>query len=101
MVVQWWLLISWIRLFEGLSFYVILIIETIKDIAYFVIMFLICIAMFASAMMILNQERFYVPAAPTNTTFVNASGNSTIDTFVNLDSLPFNSTARILKGARV
>ena len=101
MVVQWWLLISWIRLFEGLSFYVILIIETIKDIAYFVIMFLICIAMFASAMMILNQERFYVPAMPDNTKFVNATGNDIIEAFDILDSLPFNSTARILKGARV
>ncbi len=45
--------------------------------------------MFASAMMILNQERFYVPAMPPNTTFVNATGNSTIDAFDKLESLQF------------
>lgn len=87
MVVQWWLLISWIRLFEGLSFYVILIIETIKDIAYFLIMFFICICMFATAIYILNRLELYIA------THVDITN----DLSVNSPLSDLNSTIRLLQ----
>jgi hypothetical protein len=42
------------RLFEATSFYVQLIIETMYDIRYFLIMFIICLASFANAILILD-----------------------------------------------
>jgi hypothetical protein len=48
-VIQWAILYYWMRLFPGLAFYVTMISETIADIKNFLIMFLMCIGMFANA----------------------------------------------------
>lgn len=53
-VLQWILLYYWMRLFPTLAFYVNLISETIKDIGYFMIMFIMCITMFANTQFALN-----------------------------------------------
>ena len=42
------------RLFEKTSFYVKMIIETMYDIRYFLIMLLVCVATFANAILILD-----------------------------------------------
>lgn len=52
---QWLMLFYWLRLFPALAFYVAMIIETIKDISTFMIMFVICITMFGNAVYALNQ----------------------------------------------
>ena len=49
--------LAWLRLFSGTSFYIRLIIETIKDIAYFMVIVFIFLAAFANAIYILNLER--------------------------------------------
>ena len=47
----------WMRLFTNTSFYVKLIRETLYDIRYFVILFIVVIMMFANALLISNQSR--------------------------------------------
>jgi len=42
-----------------MALYVILVIRTMKEIAYFTIMFLGCIFTFANAIYILNRQRMY------------------------------------------
>lgn len=53
-VLSWLMLYYWMRLFPKLAFYVTMISETLKDIAHFFLMFLMCIAMFANAAYALN-----------------------------------------------
>jgi hypothetical protein len=54
-VLMIWLgLYYWMRLFEGLAAYVNLIRETMKDITNFIILFLMCICMFANAIYCLD-----------------------------------------------
>lgn len=43
------------RLLPQLAFYVSLIAETLKDIAWFMLVFVLCIFVFANAMYVLNQ----------------------------------------------
>ena len=43
------MMIYWMRLFPALAFYVTMIRETIKDIAHFFLIFLMCVVMFANA----------------------------------------------------
>lgn len=50
----------WMRLFPQLAFYVTMITETVKDIGWFMIMLLLCIAVFANASFVLNE----IKAAP-------------------------------------
>ena len=47
----------WLRLFPQLAFYVTMIYETIKDIGWFMITFLLCIAVFANAYIVLNMTQ--------------------------------------------
>lgn len=64
MVLQWILLITWMRLSKRLSFYVTMIGRTVSDLMLFLIMFIVCIMMFANAIYILNKSMFYtVPIA--------------------------------------
>ena len=51
---HWLMLYYWLRLFPELAFYVTMIIETISDIANFFLMFVMCVAMFANAVYVLN-----------------------------------------------
>ena len=49
--------LAWLRLFSGTSFYIRLIIETIKGISNFMVIFFIFLAAFANAIYILNLKR--------------------------------------------
>lgn len=54
----------WLRLFESTSFYIRLIIETMKDIKFFLILFILILFTFANAILIMDQgrtERYTVP----------------------------------------
>ena len=53
-VMHWLMLYYWLRLFPELAFYVTMITETIGDIANFFLMFVMCVAMFANAVYVLN-----------------------------------------------
>lgn len=59
MVLQWGMLLYWLRIFKEMALYVILVIKTMKEIAYFTIMFLGCIFTFANAIYILNRQRMF------------------------------------------
>ena len=48
---------DWLRMFEPTAFYILLIKETIKDIKFFLILFLIALMMFGFPMMLLNFNR--------------------------------------------
>jgi hypothetical protein len=47
----------WMRLFESTAFYVLMISETMWDIRHFLIMFALCVAMFANALLILDLSQ--------------------------------------------
>lgn len=49
------MLYYWLRLFPELAFYVTMISETLVDISNFFLMFLMCVAMFANAVYVLNK----------------------------------------------
>ena len=53
-ILLWANLYYWMRLFDHMAFYVMMIRETLSDIAYFLLMFLMCICMFANAIYILD-----------------------------------------------
>jgi hypothetical protein len=53
-VMHWLMLYYWLRLFPELAFYVTMITETIGDISNFFLMFVMCVAMFANAVYVLN-----------------------------------------------
>ncbi len=78
------------RLFEETSFYVLLVIEVMYDIRYFLMMFFCCVAMFANAVLILdlahaNQAKLlteegqeeYTPLIP------DVTGNNPINALIN------------------
>jgi hypothetical protein len=48
------MLYYWLRLEPELAFYVEMIAETLKDIRYFLVIFVMCIAVFANAFYALN-----------------------------------------------
>lgn len=53
-VLQWFMLIWWLRIFKRLSIYVILIYQTISEIIEFFFIFILCILMFGNAVFVLN-----------------------------------------------
>jgi len=55
--ILWYKLIYWFRLFESTSFYIKLIVETIKSIEYFIIIFVVFLLAFSNAIFILNTNR--------------------------------------------
>lgn len=57
-VLQWGVLYYWMRLVPSLAFFVTFLEEVVKDIAGFVVMFLICIFMFGNAVYIINESEF-------------------------------------------
>ena len=48
------MLFYWLRLFPTMGFYVTMITETLNDISYFLIMFLMCVITFSNAVYTLN-----------------------------------------------
>jgi hypothetical protein len=55
--ILWYKLIYWFRLFESTSFYIKLIVETIKGIQYFFVIFVAFLLAFSNAIFILNKNR--------------------------------------------
>lgn len=53
------MLFYWLRLFQGLAFYVKLVVETIVDLQNFMIIFLMLIVTFGNALYTLNQIPVY------------------------------------------
>lgn len=51
---MWLLLFSWMRLFYSTSFYVMMILEAIYDIRFFLLMIVLCVCMFGNAVLILD-----------------------------------------------
>ena len=51
-------LIDWLRLFESTAFYVKLIIQTLSDIGYFMVLFGLAILLFTIPISILNLNRY-------------------------------------------
>jgi len=49
-------LFYWLRIFEKLAYYVRMVSETIYDIAYFIILFVLCVFSFAHAVFVLNRN---------------------------------------------
>jgi len=49
-------LFYWLRIFENLAYYVRMVSETIYDIAYFIILFVLCVFSFAHAVFVLNRN---------------------------------------------
>ena len=71
-VLTWFKSFYWLRLFDSTSFYVRLIIETLFDIKYFIILFIIILLTFGNALYILSigkEEPLYRPYTSNN--FVN------------------------------
>lgn len=54
---MWFKTFYWMRLFAPTAFYVKLIIETVWDIRYFLILFVFILATFGNALMVLNEGR--------------------------------------------
>jgi hypothetical protein len=56
-LILWWKLIYWFRLFTATSFYIKLISETIRGIGYFTIIFIFILSAFANCIYILDANR--------------------------------------------
>ena len=56
-VLMWFKAFYWLRIFTGTSFYVRLIRDTLYDIRYFLILFILILATFGNALLILNENR--------------------------------------------
>ena len=54
---MWFKLIYWLRLFSSTSYYIRLIQDTIYDIRYFLLVYIVILGMFANAMHCLNLNR--------------------------------------------
>ena len=55
----WMKLFDWLRLFESTGFYVSLLTNTLVDIEYFLVLFVIGLAMFGSSMFMLQNNISY------------------------------------------
>jgi len=55
----WFQLVFWLRLFDSTAMYVSLIIRTIKDISYFMIVMVLIMCGFATAFYMLQMNRVY------------------------------------------
>jgi hypothetical protein len=54
---MWLIVFSWMRLFHQTSFYVMMIIQAVYDIRYFLVMILLCVCMFGNAILILDDTQ--------------------------------------------
>ena len=57
MTLMWVKTFYWMRLFSNTSFYIRLIMETLKDIKYFLILFVFIMMCFGNALLVMNQGR--------------------------------------------
>ena len=55
---MWFKAFYWLRLFSQTSFYMRLIIDTLYDIRYFLILFFLILITFANALLILDEGRY-------------------------------------------
>ena len=56
-IIIWGKMFDWLRMFDSTSFYVLLIMRTIRDIMPFFTIFLIFLVTFGTALFILNSNR--------------------------------------------
>lgn len=56
-ILMWFKVFYWMRLFDSTSFYVKLIRETVYDIRYFLILFIVILLTFANALLVANHGR--------------------------------------------
>ena len=57
MLVMYWKAFSWFRLFDSTSFYIRLVVETLRGIKFFLLIFIFFQMMFANAIYILDENR--------------------------------------------
>jgi hypothetical protein len=86
-LILWWKMIYWFRLFASTSFYIKLIAETIKGVVYFMIIFVFILCAFANCIYILDRNRDMPDRRtdPAGSTMI-ASGvldNRVLDTLLN------------------
>lgn len=72
-LIIWFKLFDWLRLFESTAFYIELLFKTLKDIRVFIIIFLVALAMFGSSMFFLQC----------NATVILDLGDNLVDSFFN------------------
>ena len=77
-VLMWFKAFYWLRLFAGTSFYVRLIRDTLYDIRYFLILFILILITFANALLILNEGR-----AANDTVYRDYFGSNIINAMMN------------------
>lgn len=53
----WLIVMSWMRLFDGTSFYYMMITEALNDSKYFLFMILLCLCMFGNAVLVLDDKQ--------------------------------------------
>ena len=56
MIILWFKLFDWLRLFEETAFYIELLFKTLYDIRVFIIIFIVTLAMFGSSMFMLQSN---------------------------------------------
>ena len=54
-VLTWLNLFDYMRIFTESGFYILLLIQTLKDVRYFILLFFMCVAMFSSSVYLLNS----------------------------------------------
>lgn len=55
-LILWLMIFYWMRLFPTISFYIMMIIETGKRISFFIILFVLMVATFANAMLVIDRK---------------------------------------------
>ena len=85
-VLQWLMFFYWLRLFPTTGFYVTMITETLNDISYFLIMFLMCVITFSNAVYTLNQIEVIIDGdednPQTDSTYLESINEPFIDSFI-------------------
>ena len=56
-IIMWWKLLYWFRIFESRSFYIKLIVETLKSIGWFTLIYIVFICAFANSIYVLDSPR--------------------------------------------
>ena len=56
-IIMWYKLFGWLRLSSKTSFYIRLLVETISDIRYFMVLFVLILFTFGNAILILGEDR--------------------------------------------
>ena len=90
MTLMWVKTFYWMRLFSNTSFYIRLIMETLKDIKYFLILFIFIMMCFGNALLVMNQGRSsHVYSKVFNVPFLDSMLNQYILTIGDYDTEAF------------